>query len=502
MLLEICGDKTDEEVIASSEKLAKLTEILSGKSIESYKKILADKLKGFEKERADIPPRIDELMLTIPKEQPDYTAVEAELQGYRNIMTGIELDMTNATNTAGAYRKKQQALYGLKGQLELTKTRIDSAAGLGTKKLVDEKSRLQGEKYQLEAQKGATAKQTTFFENAIEGNSAKRQQLLDDWKNFKLELTNVMTAEFIEPTEDNFVCPTCGQGLPEDAKEAKLAEMRTKFENNQKSNISNVEASLEKNKAAGQALKKDTETLQASIEKYQAAVVKAEARLKEIDARITEIDTQLAQPTCAPNYEEDPEYTRLQKEIESLQVELNKPVEDVTANLLQNKNEILDKINACNAILHGKSTAEKNRNRIEELKSEEKRLAGQITELEGHKYLLEQFVVTKVNMMEANINSHFQYVKFKMFNQQVNGGIDECCDALVDGVPFTDANHASKVNAGIDCINALCAYYEVTAPIFIDFRESVTKIIDTNSQVINLIKNEADKTLRVELEVE
>jgi exonuclease SbcC len=500
ILLQICGDKTDEEVIASDAKLAKLGEILNGKSIEAYKNILADKLKALKKEKDDIPPRIDELMLTLPKEQPDYSAVEAELQGYRDMLTGIELDMTNATNTAKAYREKQQALYGLRGKLENVKARIDSEAGAGRKALVDEKSKLQGEKYQLKANIDTTVNQIAFFEKSIEGNATKRQQLLDEWKALSMELKNIMTTEFIEPSEDNFICPTCEQELPEGARETKLTEMRAKFEENQKKSIDNVEISLELNKKAGLALKKDTETLQASIEKYKDAVSKAEARLKEIDARIAEIDKELSKDTCTPDYATDTEYSSLLVQIEALQAELEAPVQDVTANLLRNKNEIQVKIDACNKILNSKETTEKNRKRIEELKEEEKRLANQITELEGHKYLLEQFVVQKVKLLEDNVNSRFKYVTFKMFNQQVNGGIDECCDALVNGVPFADANHAGKVNAGIDCINALCAYYGVTAPIFIDFRESVTKIIDTDSQVINLIKNEADKTLRVEVE--
>jgi exonuclease SbcC len=500
IILEICGDKTDEEVIGSDAKLAKLTQILNGKSIESYKKILADKLKALEKEREDIPPRIDELMLSIPKEQPDYTAVETELQEYRSIMTGIELDMTNATNAASAFRKKQQELYGLKGKLEIVKSRIDANSGAGRKTLVDEKTKLQGERYQLESQKNTTANQVTFFEKALEGNVAKRQQLLDEWKSLKLEDANIRAAEFIDPDESNFSCPTCGQSLPEEHKEGKLAEMRTKFEDNQKANISGVEVALEKNKAAGLALKNDTETLQKSIERYKEAVVKAEARLKEIDSCIAKIDEALSKPTATPDYTADAEYTSLQSQIDTLQTELDAPVQDVTANLLQNKNEILDKINSCNAILHSKTTVESTRKRIEELKAEEKRLAGQITELEGHKFLMEQFVVQKVKLLEDTVNSRFKYVTFKMFDVQINGGISECCDALVDGVPFSDANHAGKVNAGIDCINALCEYYGVTAPIFIDFRESVTKIIDTNSQVVNLIKNEADKALRVEVE--
>ena len=504
IILQMCGDKTEEEVIASDEKLAKLAEILNGKSIDSYKNILADKLKALNKEKADIPPRIDELMLTIPKEQPDYSAVEAELQGYKDIMAGIELDMTNVTNAASGYRKKQQELYGLMGKLEAAKKRIDSEAGAGNKVLVDEMVGLQNEKYRIESQKSTATNQIAFFKKSIEDNATKRQQLLDEWKTLTLELKNVMLAQFIEPDESNFVCPTCGQDLPEEDKQGKLEEMRTKFDENQKKSISNVEAALEKNKTAGQALKQSTETLQKSIETYKDAITKVAARLAEIDARIAEIDEELAEPTtCEPDYTADAEYASLQSQIETLQAELDAPVQDVTANLLQNKNEIQEKIDACNAILHGKETAEKNRKRIKELKAEEKRLAQQITEYEGHKFLLEQFVVQKVKLLEENINSRFKHVTFKMFEIQINGGINEVCEAMVNTngsyIPFSDANFAGKMNAGLDIIDALCKHYGVTAPIFIDGRESVIKLIDIPNQIISLIVSEGDKKLRTEV---
>jgi len=84
----------------------------------------------------------------------------------------------------------------------------------------------------------------------------------------------------------------------------------------------------------------------------------------------------------------------------------------------------------------------------------------------------------------------------------VNGGQVETCQALIDGVPFSDANTASKINAGIDIINTLCNHYQVSAPIFIDNRESVVNLIPSQSQIINLIVSEPDKKLRVETEVE
>lgn len=504
ILLEICGDMTDEDVIASDKSLSKLTEILSGRSIEDYKKVLADKIKRLEKERNDIPPRIDELTLSLPQTQKDYSAVEAELQSYRDILAGIELDMTNATNAVGAFRKKQQELYGLRGKLEAVKKRIDSEAYAGRNALVNEKSRLQGEKYMLEAQRNDTARQIPIAERSLESKELELKRLREEWLSLKEKLAKIQAQEFVKPSEEEFCCPTCGQSLPEDMQNKKADELTKKFIENKIADTARVVRVLEDNKELGLSLKQETENLKACIESYQKNVKESDEKIKDTDNRISEIDQILSNPVQEPDYSADKEYFELSAKTQAMQSELDKPIEDTTASLLQNKREIQQKIDSCNAILNSKTVAENTKKRIEELKAEEKRVAALITELEGHKYLLEQFVVKKVNLLEDSINSRFKFVKFKLFDVQINGGIAECCEALVNTngcyVPFADANHAGKTNAGIDCINALGAFYSVTAPIFIDFRESVSRIIGTDSQVINLFKNEADKVLRVEVE--
>jgi hypothetical protein len=99
--------------------------------------------------------------------------------------------------------------------------------------------------------------------------------------------------------------------------------------------------------------------------------------------------------------------------------------------------------------------------------------------------------------LEQLVNDRFELVTFKLFETQVNGGETPTCKALINGVPFSDANTASKINAGVDIINVLCDYYKVTAPIFIDNRESVTKLIDSDSQIINLVVDPSKKKLKV-----
>ncbi len=117
--------------------------------------------------------------------------------------------------------------------------------------------------------------------------------------------------------------------------------------------------------------------------------------------------------------------------------------------------------------------------------------------------MCDEFIKTKVKLMESSINSKFKYVKFRFFKTQVNGGIDEDCEALVDGVPFsTNLNSGAKINAGIDIINTLANYYGIKAPIFIDNRESTTKLIDTESQIVNLVVSSSDKKLRIKNDTE
>ncbi|MBF9307868.1 hypothetical protein I3V59_14270, partial [Staphylococcus epidermidis] len=58
--------------------------------------------------------------------------------------------------------------------------------------------------------------------------------------------------------------------------------------------------------------------------------------------------------------------------------------------------------------------------------------------------------------------------------------------------------NAARINVGLDVINTLSTHYGITAPIFIDNAESVTDIIPTEAQQIQLVVSGQDKTLRME----
>ena len=132
--------------------------------------------------------------------------------------------------------------------------------------------------------------------------------------------------------------------------------------------------------------------------------------------------------------------------------------------------------------------------------TEEKKLSKQYAELEKQDFLCEEFIKSKVELMEEKINSKFELARFKMFSEQVNGGIKEVCETTYNGVPYSDLNNGMKINIALDIIRTLSKHYETYLPCFIDNAESITRLLDTGSQMIRLIVSEKDKQLRVEVE--
>ncbi len=136
--------------------------------------------------------------------------------------------------------------------------------------------------------------------------------------------------------------------------------------------------------------------------------------------------------------------------------------------------------------------------RIEELKKQERDLAKEYEKLESELYLTEQFIRTKVSMLEDRINSRFRIVRWKLFDEQINGGLTETCIASVNGVPYGSMNSAAKIQAGCDIIRTLQEHFGIRICVWLDNRESVTAIPEMDCQTISLVVSAKDKALRIE----
>ena len=191
--------------------------------------------------------------------------------------------------------------------------------------------------------------------------------------------------------------------------------------------------------------------------------------------------------------DDDPEIKKIKKVISEADQEIRTHIvaEPMTDEIKVKRVTLQNEINNLKVKLGNKQQIERNEARIAELEKQYKKQNEEISELEGVQFQIDQFKHTVIDEVENTINGMFSFVRFKMYEQQINGGERETCEALVNGVPYsTNVNTAARVNAGIDIINAICRKENVHAPIFIDNRESVTNVIDTDSQIVNLVKDE------------
>jgi len=150
------------------------------------------------------------------------------------------------------------------------------------------------------------------------------------------------------------------------------------------------------------------------------------------------------------------------KEYQSKVVELNainatiqeNPIIDNTE-LNSQKTDLNTEIEAIKTKLRNKVQNDAVDKRVSDLKIEQQNLASEIANVEKEFFIIEKFNKLKVESIESQVNERFKYVKFKLFKNLINQGTEEICECLVDGVNFSHANTAGKLNAGLDIISVL-----------------------------------------------
>lgn len=126
--------------------------------------------------------------------------------------------------------------------------------------------------------------------------------------------------------------------------------------------------------------------------------------------------------------------------------------------------------------------------RRKELEEENAKLATSIADLDAVMFEIQQYGKAYIELVESQVSSMFKLVTWKMYSKNVsNDGETEICECMVDGVPVsTNVNTAGSINAGIDIINALSKWLGISVPLWIDGKESVTSLIETDAQIITL----------------
>lgn len=509
MIIQVCGDISDDEVMETNSKLSGLKNILGTHDAEQHKKYIAAKKAEINKELEKIPARITENKNLMPDTTGIVvSAVEKEIAELQKKQDDLRAESIRITS-GGEIAEKNKRLAEINSELIALKNAHEQKKADALKELRDQESTASAKYRGIQNQYLTKQGEFEACERKIKSLDAEIESLYEQYD--KAEAEEFSYPEFVPPEQET-VCPTCGQELPvEQIGAAEVLAEREYDEAKQKALETfntNKANTLERITAAGKEARKALEQKKIEKTKLETELVElkkqgtaAKAELDAIQKQIT--DTQNSFVDVA----ETPEYKL--KSAERAQV--NAVIADLHNGNSGRLNEIQAEIGDITMQIVGlqKKISEvdyekKYKARIEELKADEKRLAKEYEQLESELFVIEEFIRTKVRMLDEKINNKFQYVRFKLFNQQINGGLEECCEALINTngcwAPYGDANAAGRINGGIDIINTLSEYYGFEAPIFIDNAESVVDLAETKTQAIRLIVSGSDKTLRIEME--
>jgi len=503
MLLQMAREITDEQIIASDPKFGKLLELLQGKTLEGYQaKIKEDRAK-IEAELQRIPTRIDEVTRNTPQEL-DFTALEQQLKTLQAKYDELDAAMTStAEANRQAYEKKQgvqtkinnlrtnqQNLLFAAQQQANTEAQQANAAHTAAER---ELSALDTSERQINATYEANKRR-------IEGDKQRAEECVQEYTKKQDEVRNkwfeVNAEEFTEG--EGLICPLfkhgCADGQALQQYQADQVTAREKFNEDKATRL--------------QSINNEGKQLGDQIGEQQHEAARLKGELSDLEQQhekdLADIKTQreAAEQKRAQNPKQEArtvkgedlaEWVELQKEIDKLQQQLQEDGSDnqqgdQTTSLRQQRADVQKEIDAVKACLQKKEQIDKAQQRIEELNLQKKELQKAKAQLQGKEDLIADFERAKMDEVERRVNALFQFVKFKMYRQQIEDEKQVAdCVCYIDGVRYADKNNAGKINAGLDVINTLCAFHKVNAPIFIDNAESVNEFIPVSSQLITLV---------------
>lgn len=507
VLFDIAGEVSDSEIfdrittVSNKHLMDNLINVLnSKKTLEEYKKELSAKKKRIKDELESIPGRIAEVHHNMP-EAINESEAKSKIDLLNKEIAEIDLQLYNYQEQANkafeAVKQVQADINSLEQDNIRIKHEIES----------DELKRINDIKIansNIEA--SVNQIQNDLLNKKAELDRAKTLQ--ENWNSKVVTLENEMNtlrdkwnsenAKEIIFNEEEFCCPTCKRALEAGDIDAKKQVLIENF--NLKKQIY-----LESIDAEGLRLKNEKDNLLSQIETNAKFIGDLSATLVELEAKLFDAKSE-AEKALLPIERADinallsanVQYQANISSIDSLKARLSAGASPVDNSLLKSKKiELQDQIQQLQKSLTINEVISSNKIRIEELENQQAKLSQELAGFEGYEFSIEEYNKAKIDLIEDKINGKFSFVKFKMFNKLINGGTEECCETLVNGVPYTDINNAAKINAGLDIINALCNHYNVSAPCFIDNAESVTKLTPINSQLIRLIVSENDKQLRI-----
>jgi len=455
ILMQIVGD-----IDCSTIETDEINNLLDGKSVDERKKQLVASRKLTNEKIDNIPVRIDELKRSIevleePEERKE--VLENRIELLRLKKETVSSDLFSRT----AYLRAQIQSNSV-DQME-----IDSKLN---REIEAKKSEINRKIFEI--------KNLISSENREYDENISKNKFLEEKIDFLIRFQSDKRSEWNElrglTWSGEKVCPTCRQNLPV----YEIHNAIERFENQRKQKLAKIN---EEGKKLSDQIK-ELKSQIVEVEKHDHA--KKEKDIENLEIELSGISIK----------KQDYDNLECNKELNAELLRVQEMIRNETDSVFDRNKEIDSEISEIKKEIAGidsyfaKKEAQKATiARIKELEEEQKRLAEEYVNIEKSIFLLEEYTRAKVELVEAKVNSIFSLISFKLFKQNINGGIEDTCEITVNGVPFgTGLNTGTRINAGLEMCNRLQEFHGVSAPVFIDNAESVTELFEMNCQIVKL----------------
>lgn len=479
MVMSIVGDVAVTDVVAIEKDIEPIQDDIEAKGVDNLLKSKKASMKKLADEKKELPARVSELQNMIVN--VDVEAIEKEIKGKENEIKKLEEKMSGINDNSDEINKLIAEKLEVESRIRKIKSNATDAA-------LSKKNELRSKLADLtliQKMNDAELKTMTTTKNCLDSDIKRLKDRKDE---LAKEYATVYTSK-PENLDGVGNCPTCGRPLDnaDDVIEKYISSFNSK-----------KASKLEKIANEGKKIASDIEIKEEQLNETIACIEGKEKELENINSDLNKINEALNNCSCEPEFtlqevHDISNYETVLDDIkERLEVLKNSSVDSEKEGYRASIEVLKKDIKGLSSKLGQAQINENTRSRIDELEAKEKEVVRGLASIQRDIELCELFITTRVSLLESNINNHFKGVEFKLFETQVNGGINECCKAMVDGVPYSDLNTASKINAGLAIIDVIGKHYDVRLPIFIDNRESIIKLEKVDTQVINLVADDID----------
>ena len=514
ILMKLVSDISDAELAKTDEKYAPLLpELEKAPSTDDIRAKFSKALTEWKKKQSEIPVRIDEAEKSkVDVDVADQELAKADLE--RKIKE-IDGKIKNAGNsTEELKREEMQLQFDMSGIMQIMNRDLKNRRSEIEADLCGCKNELD----HFASMISLKEKQISENAKAITDADTERKKLGAKYNAEKAKAFDETPYLFDGSKwvfdENGTVCSLCGQKLPED----KIEQLKADFESRKRKARADAEEKMKTERLkfdndknvelkrlinVGTAMKdliskltQENSNLQEEIEKLkkqeQDTIAKKEALLNQLSKIPEEAD-----------YSQNEEYVKLKAKHDEVLTEIGKleaeGADKFIEDLKAEKADLQARLDEVNSTIAKASMNVDIDERIGKLQDEQKEIGQKVADQEQMLYLLEEFIRFKLDKVSDTINKHFKTVKFKLFDMQLNGGMKDCCECTVDGVPYSALNSGHRIVAGLDIIRSLSELYDVSVPIFVDNAESLNdfNVPDMDAQLILLSVSE-DKQLKVE----